>query len=147
MIRRATLADVPGLRAAIEAAYGPFQDAGLDLPPVSDGLDDDVRDNFVWVAETNLRILGGVVLVLRDDQAHLANLAVHPDAAGQGIGRALINTATTAARDKGFTTIALATHADMTATRAFYARLGWTETGSEGTKAYMSLNLKERTAP
>ena len=144
MIRRATLADVAGLMAVVNAAYAPFAAQGITLPPVADGLDNDIRDNHVWVADVDGRILGGVVLVL-GDHAHLANLAVHPDGAGQGIGQALTETAFQAASDVGFTEIALATHRDMNGTQAFYAKRGWVETGREGTKIYMTYDLNQRT--
>ncbi len=135
MIRPATLADLPGLAAAIRSAYAPFVAAGIDLPAVDQGLADDLRDNHVWVATGRDRVLGGVVLSL-GDHAHLVNLAVHPDGAGQGLGRKLIDVAMAAARDAGYARILLATHKDMTATQRFYARRGWVETGREAAKIY-----------
>lgn len=141
MIRRATPADLPGLADAIRAAYAPYIKAGLDIPPVDQGLDADLRDNHVWVAVDGTGVLGGVVLVLTGDSAHLANLAVHPDGAGRGLGRDLISVAMDAARATGQTEIVLVTHQDMTATRAFYERLDWTKIGQDGNKIMMSISL------
>ena len=115
------------------------------------GAVDEVLQSFVgrtadvwdWVADTGGRILGGVVLNL-GDHAHLANLAVHPDGAGQGIGQNLTQIAFDAAIAEGFDHIHLATHKDMTATQAFYLHRGWVETGREGTKVYMSFDLRKR---
>ncbi len=141
MIRPATLVDADGLKAAVIAAYAPYAAQGIGLPPVAEGLADDIADHQVWVADDRGLILGGVVLVLRRGGAHIANLAVHPIGEGQGLGRKLIDTATTAARDAGCDRVALTTHRDMTGTQAFYARLGWMETGRNGDKITYALDL------
>lgn len=141
MIRPATLADVDGLRAAVIAAYAPYAAQGLGLPPVDQGLDQDITDNHVWVAEDRGLILGGIILVMHDTTAHIANLAVHPIGEGQGLGRRLIDTATAAAHDAGCKHVELTTHKDMTGTQAFYARLGWTQTGRDGDKVTLKLDL------
>lgn len=139
-IRPATEDDAHALGACISAAYAPFLQAGLSLPPVAEGVVDDIRDHHVWVAETEGRLLGGVVMVL-GESAHLANLAVDPVAGGQGIGRALIAQAKAAARDAGYHRLHLTTHVQMTQTRAFYRRLGWKETGCEAEKVYFQTDL------
>lgn len=141
MIRRATLDDVTGLRAAVIAAYAPFAAQGIGLPPVAEGLDADIRDHLVWVADDRGIILGGIVLAVSDGHAHLVNVAVHPDFAGKGLGRELIDTAQNEAIDLGCTEMSLATHPDMTATIGFYAKLGWVETGRDADKVFMSTSL------
>lgn len=139
ILRRATADDVAELTVVLEAAYAPFQ--ALGLPPVTTGIDVDIRDQNVWVAEIAGAVRGGIVLVL-NTQAHIANLAVHPDAGGHGIGKALINTACDASAAAGHATVQLATHAQMTDTQAFYRKLGWQETGREGDKVYFQMQLK-----
>mgnify|MGYP000047098367 CR=1 FL=1 len=141
MIRRATPADHDGLKAAIVAAYAPFAAQGLALPAVSEGLDGDIRDHQVWVADDRGVILGGVVLVLRDGRATLANLAVHPTWGGQGLGHALVDTVVSAAQEAGCSAIDLTTHREMTATQDFYARMGWTKSGTDGDKIAYTLDL------
>jgi ribosomal protein S18 acetylase RimI-like enzyme len=138
ILRGATEGDVAGLTECLAAAYAPFHDLGL--PPVTEGIADDIRDHNVWVALVDGVVRGGIVLVL-GPRAHIANLAVHPDAGGLGLGRALIDRATDAAAAAGHQSIELATHIDMTATQAFYRKLGWTETGREGNKVYFALQL------
>lgn len=137
-LRRATADDVAGLTAVLQAAYAPF--LGLGLPPVTEGIEADIRINNVWVAEIAGAVRGGIVLVL-NSQAHIANLAVHPDAGGQGAGRALIDQAMAAAAAAGHDKIRLATHIGMAATQEFYRRLGWQETGREGDKVYFQMQL------
>jgi len=141
MIRRATLDDVTGLRAAVIAAYAPFAAQGIGLPPLAEGLDADIRDHLVWVADDRGIILGGIVLAVSDGHAHLVNVAVHPDFAGKGLGRELIDTAQNEAIDLGCTEMSLTTHPDMTATIGFYAKLGWVETGRDADKVFMSTSL------
>lgn len=140
MIRPATLADVDGLREAVMAAYAPSLEQGIGLPPVSEGLEGDIRDHHVWVADDRGIILGGIVLVL-EDQALISNLAVHPVGEGQGLGRRLIDTATEPAYAAGYLRVSLTTHAAMTGTQAFYARLGWIETGRIDDKVTFALDL------
>ena len=138
VVRLATQDDALVLTACLTAAYAPFQDLGL--PPVTEGIADDIRDHNVWVAEIGGVVQGGIVLVL-GGRAHIANLAVHPDAGGHGIGRALIDQTCLAAKAAGHTEIQLATHTDMTATQVFYHKLGWQETGREGNKVYFAKQL------
>lgn len=138
MLRRATQTDVKGLTDCFAAAYATFQKLGL--PPVTDGIADDIRNHNVWVAVVDGVIRGGIVLVL-GSHAHVANLGVHPDAGRHGIGRALIDRATDAAAAAGRTEIRLATHVDMAATQAFYRKCGWSETGREANKVYFALKL------
>lgn len=141
MIRSATPSDVDGLKAAVIAAYAPFAEQGIGLPPVADGLDDDIKNNQVWVAEDRGIILGGVVLALKTGAAHIVNLAVHPIGEGQGLGRRLIDTATAAAQAAGYSQVVLTTHKDMSGTQAFYERLGWIETERQDDKVTFTLDL------
>jgi N-acetylglutamate synthase-like GNAT family acetyltransferase len=137
-LRRATQVDVVGLTAVLVAAYAPFQTLGL--PPVTEGIAEDIRDHNVWVAEQGGIVCGGIVLVL-GTQAHIANLAVHPDAGGHGIGTALIDQALAAATAAGHRQVQLATHAKMAATQAFYRKTGWEEAGRDGDKVYFTRQL------
>lgn len=139
ILRRATQADVATLTDVIASAYAPF--LRLGLPAVTEGIDDDIRDNLVWVAEVDGRVVGGIVIVLSKD-AHIANLAVHPDAGGHGVGRALIARAIAAASEAGFAVIHLATHKDMVSTQRFYEALGWERAGHEDNKVYFKRQLK-----
>jgi len=137
-VRRASARDAEALTACIVAAYEPFQSLGL--PPVAEGIVDDIRDHSVWVAEVAGEVCGGIVLTYTD-HAHIANVAVHPDAGGQGIGKVLVDQACAAAREAGYAAIHLATHVDMAATQAFYRRSGWVEAGRDGKKIYFTKGL------
>jgi ribosomal protein S18 acetylase RimI-like enzyme len=137
-IRRATHADAASLTHVILAAYAPYRHLGL--PPVDEGVSEDIIRHYVWVAEIKGVVRGGIVLRL-DGQAHVANLAVDPAMEGRGIGRSLIDTACAAAKRDGFDAIELATHRGMTGTQVFYRKLGWELAGREGERVYLSKQL------
>lgn len=137
-IRKAVAADAHTLTGCYAAAYAPFQHFGL--PPVTEGVAEDIADHNVWVGVQAGKVCGGIVLVL-GNHAHIANFAVHPDVAGQGIGPTLIDQALDAAQAAGHDQVQLVTHAKMIKTQGFYRQHGWTETGRDGDKVYFSKQL------
>jgi GNAT superfamily N-acetyltransferase len=62
--------------------------------------------------------------------AHLEQLSVHPDHAGQGIGRALIRAGCAWAQQHDFDEITLATYRDIPWNGPFYASEGFVERGT-----------------
>ncbi|MCC3275083.1 GNAT family N-acetyltransferase [Arthrobacter sp. zg-Y20] len=60
-----------------------------------------------------------------DRQAHLEQLSVHPDAAGAGLGRALVEAAMAWAREQGYTYMTLCTFVDVPFNAPFYASCGF----------------------
>ncbi len=129
------------LAACIDAAYAGYQERIKDLPRVSEGIADDIQAHLVWVAELDQEIVGGLILVLGDDHAVLANLAVHPDAGGMGIGRGLIEQAENACRNNKKAELRLSTHVAMPENVRLYRHLGWEETGRSGSKVHMAKPL------
>ena len=143
-LRRAAPGDAGALAACIDAAYAGYRAAGIDLPPVSEGIADDIRDHIAWVAVHDDEIVGGLVLVIREDVALIANVAVHPAASGTGLGRALMQQAETEARERGLPRMTLTTHADMPGNLRLYEHLGWRETGRDGNKVRMEKAIADR---
>lgn len=139
--RQAHPADAEALAACIDRAYAQYRAEIPDLPDVSSGVAEDIANHDVWVAERGADIVGGLILVRREDDALLANLAVDPRATGAGIGRALIGLAEEACLKAGRHTLRLATHVAMPGNIALYTRLGWQETGRDGTKVQMEKRL------
>jgi len=140
-IQRAMAEDAEPLAACIDAAYASYKSDIPSLPDVSGGLDTDIRDHIVWVAVINARVIGGAVLVLDLEQAKLANVAVHPDQDGQGVGRALIEAVEASARKAGFSVLRLNTHIAMLRNIEFYKRLGWQEIDRAGDTVRMTKSL------
>ncbi|MBL4767214.1 MAG: GNAT family N-acetyltransferase [Rhodobacteraceae bacterium] len=138
MIRRAKIRDVAELVACIDAAYDVARESGIDLPPVSEGLDQDIRDHLVWISVEESQTVGVIVVAINSDHAHLMNIAVHPSAGGKGIAKSLIECALEELRRLKVGRIELATHVDMPRNVSLYRHLGWAETGRSGNKVHMS---------
>lgn len=126
------------MAACIDAAYAGYREHVQDLPSVSEGIADDIESNLVWVAELDRSVVGGLILVVRDEYAMLANIAVDPDCAGMGIGRALIEHAEAQCRRLKKAELRLSTHVAMPENVRLYQYLGWTETGRSGNKVQMT---------
>ena len=62
----------------------------------------------------------------RQGDVYIANLGVHPDARGQGVGSALIAHETEKARTAGFTTMTLDVACNNPRAQSLYERLGFT---------------------
>ncbi|WAP52945.1 GNAT family N-acetyltransferase [Arthrobacter sp. ATA002] len=67
-----------------------------------------------------------------DGQAHLEQLSVHPDAAGKGVGRALMEAVLAWARTQGYTSVTLSTFAAVPLNAPFYRSCGFAEVPSPG---------------
>jgi N-acetylglutamate synthase-like GNAT family acetyltransferase len=81
----------------------------------------------VWIAEEQGQILGGLVLVPKEDHMLLANIAVHPDYQGKGMGRSLLELADAETLDQGYQELRLYTNKSMNENTAMYKRSGWVE--------------------
>ena len=129
-IRAATDADVPALEACARAAYARY------VPLIG-------REPAPMVAEFRAAVARGHVHALVEDGAlagyavarphgrvtALENVAVFPDRAGRGLGRALIGFVEDEARRLGHEAVELYTNVAMVENLALYPRLGYVETG------------------
>jgi GNAT superfamily N-acetyltransferase len=144
-IRRAVTGDADAVARCIDDAYADHKSRISSLPDVSGGICKEIVDHCVWVAVAESRIVGSAVLMLDQgpDQnaATLANVAVHPDMGGMGVGRALITTAESQARLAGAVELRLTTHVAIPQNVDFYTRLGWREVGRTGKKIRMTKAL------
>lgn len=141
LIRHAFEDDAPALTTCLSRAYAPFAARLPDLPPMTEGVEEDLATLKVWVAEDLSGVCGCVFLMADREGAQLVNLAVDPRAQGRGLGRHLIATAENGAREAGARSIRLATHVGMPQNLSLYSGLGWTETGREGNKVYFEKSL------
>ena len=136
-IRPATIQDSGALSECIESAYSVYASRINDLPAVSEGISGDIANQIVWVAEINQTIIGGIILIPKQEFLILANVAVQPKSAGLGIGRALIELADRVCLELGLNEIRLSTHVDIPENVRLYKHLGWQETGRAGNKIHM----------
>ena len=140
-IRKALPHDAHALSVCVEAAYARYAERIDDLPAVSDGLADDIATRQVWVAEIGDDVVGGLVLAPEDGFMRLANVAVHPDHKGAGLGRTLIALAEAETLAQGYRELRLTTHAKMPETIRLYTRLGWEEERRRGNKVAMKKSI------
>ncbi|WP_409237142.1 GNAT family N-acetyltransferase [Streptomyces sp. PA5.6] len=125
-IRLATAADVPAVRAVTDAAYHHYiERIGLVPRPMEADHAADVAAGFVYV--TGDPVVGLLVLVPRPYEGRLLleSIAVHPDAAGQGVGRRLLSFVEAHARELGLPEIRLYTNALMWENQKIYERYGY----------------------
>ena len=142
IIRPAQLADANALAACIDAAYAQYAERISDLPSVSDGCAEDIANNQVWIAAQSGKVIAGLVLVADEGFMKLANLAVHPDHAGMGLGRKLIKLSEDEAKRHGYSEMRLNTHVDMPENVWLYKHMGWAEVSRSGNTVSMKKHLK-----
>ena len=140
-VHRAKAQDADPLSDCIDAAYSVYGSRIADLPSVSDGISQTIESSRVWIAETEIGIVGGIILIPHEEFMMLENVAVHPDSSGMGIGAALIRQAEVDCLEFGFQELRLSTHKDMPENVRLYEHLGWHETGRSGNKVLMSENV------
>ncbi|MEU3888208.1 GNAT family N-acetyltransferase [Streptomyces sp. NPDC029041] len=130
-IRPATPAELPALQDIERAAGAPFRDLGMpeiadDEPPAADVLERYRRAGRCWVAaDQRDRPVAYLLAEPVDGALHIEQVSVHPRAARQGIGRALLVHAAGRAREEGLTALTLTTFTEVPWNAPYYARLGF----------------------
>ena len=124
--RRATAADLPAIKALIDAAYARYL-ARMDKPPgpMLRDYGPSVEAGTTWVTGTPVTAV--LTLYPRDDHLLIENIAVHPGAQGHGLGRVLMST-----------------HEVMTENQAIYTRLGYTEIERRAEDGYRRIYMEKR---
>jgi GNAT superfamily N-acetyltransferase len=122
-LRRLAAVEAAADAVLLEALGVTADEAGWDEPV--DGRDRDLLPGFVLVAGDPPVGFAHVVVV--DGDAHLEQLAVHPEHARQGIGAALVQAAREEARWAGHDRLSLTTYRDVAFNAPFYRRLGFAE--------------------
>lgn len=138
-IRKAKSTDAHGLQECMEASYATYLErfSGSCLPPMDVDYADEIANFPVWVAVSADAVAGGLVMMFDDEQVTLANIAVHPEFQGQGLGKGLMSFAETAARERGYKELHLATHKLLSENVSLYLHLGWDEVNRDESRVYM----------
>ena len=132
-LRPARPEDAAALTALIKAAYASDAARIEGLPPVAEGVAEDIAQRLTMVAGDDAPI-GVIIAEAAPDAFLILNLAVSPEATGKGLGARLIGWAEAEAKARALPRLRLHTHAEMTRALALYARLGWEETNREGVR-------------
>jgi GNAT superfamily N-acetyltransferase len=141
-LRRATAADLPAIKAIIDAAYAKYLTRMDKRPaPMFRDYGPSIEDGTTWVAGSPVTAV--LTLYPREDHLLVENIAIHPDAQGRGLGRALMGFAEQEAARRGFTRMALVTHEAMTENQAIYGRLGYTEVDRRAEDGYRRIYMEK----
>ncbi|AXT26227.1 N-acetyltransferase [Ruegeria sp. AD91A] len=129
--RTADVADADEVTRCLESAYADATSLIEDLPDVTAGIADDIKTHHVVLAISG-GIVGAIVFDRVDDAIMVFNLAVSPEAQGQGVARRLMQFAEEEARLRKLSKLRLRTHKMMKGTIAMYLRMGWKVTAQAG---------------
>jgi GNAT superfamily N-acetyltransferase len=102
-----------------------------------------IANSIVHVATQGTRVVGAIVLKTTDEGFYVDNVAVRPSSAGTGVGRMLLELAESEARERGHTSIYLATHALMVENRSLYNRIGYVEYDNRVVNGYPRVFLRK----
>ena len=128
IIRRAALADLPGIKDCARAAYQVYvARIGREPAPMIADFAAQIAEGIVDVCVVENGICGFIIHYQRGDHVHLENVAVSPYCQGHGHGRALIAHVEAAACRAGAAAVELYTNAKMTENLGLYPRLGYVE--------------------
>ncbi len=142
-IRKAVIDDSEGLQNCMETAYSFYQSRmeGKRLPPMDEDYSLEIKEFPCWVAEHKGKIVGGLIMMFDDEKASIANIAVHPDFQGQGLGGGLMRFAESIAKKMNFSELHLATHVLLTENISLYLHLGWTEIDKDDVRVYFKKQI------
>jgi GNAT superfamily N-acetyltransferase len=142
-IREALVDDAVGLQACMQSAYASYQDrmGGKRLPPMHLDYAIEITDFPTWVAELDGIIVGGLTMMFEKDFTTIANIAVHSEFQGQGLGGGLMKFAESQAKEKGYSEMRLATHVLLSENVTLYLYFGWTEFDRDDNKVYMKKSI------
>jgi len=138
-IRKALSQDAAGLASCMVSAYAIYQErmGGIQLPPMDVDYFSEIENFPTWVVESELGIVGSLIMSFTNHKASLANIAIDPGYQGKGIGGALMQFAESVARAKGYSELHLATHVLLSENISLYRHLGWLEIGRDESKVFM----------
>ncbi|NEB02165.1 GNAT family N-acetyltransferase [Streptomyces sp. SID13726] len=123
-IRPAGPADVAAVKAVTDAAYAHYIERLGRMPlPMERDHTAEVAAGQVFV--TGDPVAGLVVVEEREDHLYLDNIAVHPDAQGQGVGGRLLRFVEAHARARGLPEVRLYTNALMWENQKIYPKFGY----------------------
>jgi len=105
-----------------------------------------IKQHEVFVAVSEGRIVGVLVLIHRPETMLLDNVAVHPDFQGQGLGRRLIALAESETKRLRYDEIQLYTNEKMVENIALYSRLGYVEIGRRSEQGLQRVYMSKRLA-
>lgn len=130
-IQPATINDLKAIKSCAEAAYQIYvHRIGRKPAPMIADFVEAITKQIIFVARlehAQSNIVGFVVFYERGDHMHLENIAVDPQAQGNGVGHALISFVEQSAETGGCKAVELYTNEKMTENLTLYPKLGYEE--------------------
>lgn len=128
MIRQACAKDEPDIKHCAEEAYSRYIPLiGRKPAPMVADFKAQIAEGHVYVAFDADLFLGFIIFFPENEYMLLENVAVLPQAAGHGVGKALIGFCESEAKRRGFNIVQLYTNEKMTDNLTIYPRLGYYE--------------------
>ena len=129
IIRQAVASDAEDIRSCAELAYERFVPLiGQKPAPMVAEFSTQISAGIVHIAtDDSQRLLGFIVFYTKGHRMFLENVAVFPDVAGHGIGKALICFCEKQARERGCDHVQLYTNEKMSENLSLYPALGYVE--------------------
>lgn len=130
VVRPSVSGDIPELRDVEIDAGEMFRQVDLGSiadgdPPAASTLAQHVRDGTAWTAELHSVVVGYAIASVVDGEGHLDQVSVRRTAAGQGIGRLLIDEVCQWAARRRLGAITLTTFSEVPWNGPYYERLGF----------------------
>lgn len=137
-VRLARPDEIPFLQDVETRAGTRFAGIGMtavadDPPPPAEFYRAAIGDGLAWVApDPDDLPVGYLVGAIVDGGLHVHQVSVVPEAAGQGVGAALIDRAVAEARSRKLAALTLTTFCEVPWNAPYYARLGFTRLPGDG---------------
>lgn len=80
-------------------------------------------------------------MMYEKEYASIANIAVHPEFQGHGLGAGLMNFAISKAREMNYSELRLATHVLLIENVSLYLHLGWSEIARDDVRVYFKKEI------
>lgn len=143
-IRPAKPDDVVAIKCCVAAAYRVYLERMAKPPgPMLEDYSVVIRRHRVFVCEHGKELIGVLVMIERDGEILLDNVAVSPALQGQGVGSRLIAFAETQARSLGYLAMELYTHELMVENLAMYQAKGFVEIARRVEHGYQRVYLRK----
>ena len=113
-------------------------------PMVADFASQIAAGDVFIAADDQGQFQGFIVFYAEKEHVLLENIAVHPRAAGRGVGKQLVQFCEQAARDWGLASVHLYTNQKMTENLLIYPRLGYAEVARHAEDGFDRVYFEKR---